>query len=335
MGERCKARYPGVDAHDYLRVVSLLEAIAESPTKENYLRYFKIMDQSWTWDYKGDIPFPETWFLEHASARTFAWPAEVFLQTNPWITYARLLEEYADQFARDAEEDVRIPASLLQAAWVYDVLSTKESLMVEEEDVLLERRHQLQSRATATLEHYLELYYDREDIPPEFCRYYRREDNYPATYNNTQDCVIEWLALLDVGVHHWGNTTERYVEEEVIAMQTKARNLVERYPKHHLANNLLNWIAWGYCYRANMYPIISREYIQNYRNALLTYQELLEQYPYGEMADNARQNIPIIEEKLRDPKARRAVPEGRWTWDVAEKPAPRLEEVFRMLLGMD
>jgi len=59
--DQCRARYPDIDAYDYLKVVSLLEAVNEFPTKENYQKYFVTMDQSWTWDYQGDIPLPETW----------------------------------------------------------------------------------------------------------------------------------------------------------------------------------------------------------------------------------------------------------------------------------
>ena len=143
---------------------------------------------------------------------------------------------------------------------------------------------------------------------------------------------MEWLALLHLGAHQGEDTIERYDEEDIIAMQEQARNLVARYPEHHLANNLLNWIAWGYCYRANLYSAYSGEYIENYRNALHTYQELLDRYPDGALAVNAQENIRIIEEKLRSPTARRPVPEGRWTWDVAEKPAPRLEDLFQLLL---
>ena len=112
-------------------------------------------------------------------------------------------------------------------------------------------------------------------------------------------------------------------------MQQQARELVDRYPEHHLANNLLNWIAWGYCYRANLYSAYSGEYIENYRNALRTYKELLDKYPSGVQAANARENIRIIEAKLRSPENRRRVPEGRWTWDVAEKPAPQLEDFLK------
>ncbi|MCX6032887.1 MAG: hypothetical protein NT169_26825, partial [Chloroflexi bacterium] len=84
-------------------------------------------------------------------------------------------------------------------------------------------------------------------------------------------------------------------------------------------------------YRANLHSITSKEYIENYRNALSTYRELLQRYPAGDMATNARENIPIIEEKLRSPDARRDVPEGRWTWDTAEKLPPPLEDIFRLL----
>jgi outer membrane protein assembly factor BamD (BamD/ComL family) len=328
LGEQCNARHPDMDAHDYLRLVSLLEAIDESPTKENYQRFFKTMDQSWTWGYQGDVPLPETWFLQNAVYRTNNWPVGVFVRINPWITYAQLLKEYADRFAQDSADDVRIPASLLQAAWIYDVLAARPGDMLNK-DAQAEYTRQLQARAAAALEHYLELYYERDDVPAEFCRYYRGNDEYPARYNVVQDCTIEWLALLHLGAHQDEDISERYDEQDIVAMQEQARKLVDRYPSHHLANNLLTWIAWGYCYRANLYSAYSGVYIEYYRSALQTYQELLDKYPSGAQATNARENIRIIEKKLRSPEDRRQVPEGRWTWDVAEKSVPQLEDFLK------
>jgi len=242
-----------------------------------------------------------------------------------------LLEEYAERFADDADGDVRIASSLLQAAWVYDVLSAHPGEMLDPV-TQLEYTSRLRASAVKALERYLELYRERRDGPAEFCRYCRGKEDYPSDYNVVQDCVMEWLALLHLGVHQEEDMIERYHEEDIIAMQKQARSLIERYPEHHLANNFLNWIAWGYCYRANLNPAYSGEYIENYRNALHTYRELLARYPYGELAEGARENIPIIEQKLRSPEARRPVPEGRWTWDVAEKSAPMLEDLFRLLL---
>jgi hypothetical protein len=328
LGQQCVAKYPGMEANDYLNVVSLLEAIGESPTKANYQRYFVAMDQSWTWDLEQDIPLPETWSLQRAFYRTHNWPVEVFLQVNPWVTYAQLLEEYADRFAQDVEHDVRVPASLLQAAWIYDVLSAYPGEMLDE-DAQKAYTLQLRDRAVGALEHYLELYYERRDIPPQFCRYYRGDNSILLNYNVVQDCTIEWLSLLHLGAHQEEDMIERYDEQDIIAMQEQARKLIVRYPEHHLANNLLSWIAWGYAYRANLYTIYSGEYRENYRNALYTYQELLDRYPSGDQAANAQENIYIIEEKLRSPEARRRVPEGRWTWDVAEKTAPQLEDFLR------
>ncbi|MCX6032018.1 MAG: SIR2 family protein [Chloroflexi bacterium] len=256
LAEQCEARYPDRDASDYLRVVSLLEDIAKSPTQENYRRYFTTMDQSWTWNYKGPVPLPKAWFLARAVELTSNWPMDVSLKVNPWITYARSLEEYAGRFAEYASTDVRIPASLLQAAWLYDSLSDRPRGMLapnsEDEYKLI-----LRELASKALLRYLESYYGRQDIPLEFCRYYRlyqNRPNYPSRYNVTQDCVIEWLALLHLGEPGSEYATIRhYSEPDIIAMQEQARKLIERYPQHHLANNLLNWIAWGYCYLFSIY----------------------------------------------------------------------------------
>ena len=118
---------------------------------------------------------------------------------------------------------------------------------------------------------------------------------------------------------------------DVVAMQDEARRLVESYSQHHLANNLLSWVAWGYCYRANLYDTYSAAYFENYNKALETYQELVDRYDQGAVAENAAENITLIEEKLRSPEKRRSVPEGRWTWDTAGKPTPRLDDILRFL----
>jgi len=330
----CGVAYPDFEAADYLRMVELLEEIDISPTVDNYLRYFTLMDRSWTWDEEGLVPIPESWFLKPAVDRTAFWPPPVSLEVNPWIIYAKQMEDFVQRFGGQPNNDVSVAVSLLRMASVYDNVSNK--WMTLQDPTSEEKyRRQLRDLASSALTRYLESYFDRKDIPIDFCRlsglYKNRQGHMPG-YNLTQDCVIEWLALLQLGNPNSSfSTLQRYTESEVIAMQEQARQLVERYPQHHLANNLLNWIAWGYCYRANLNPVNSMEYVANYQRALQVYQELAKRYPDGEMAKNAKANIPIIQEKLRSPEARRQIAEGRWTWDTAEKLAPRLQDLFEIL----
>ncbi len=322
---------PVVYAVDYLQFIMLIEAIEQSPTEENYLRFFEVMDQSWSWDRQGEIPNPKTWFLQNAFYRTHNWPIDTFLRINPWSIYARLLLQYADQFSENADTNIRIPASLLQAAWIYDVMSAYPGEVLTEEE-RVEYTDQLRTRAIEALNLYLELYFERRDIPPQFCRYYQGNDPAMPNYNVTQDCVLEWIALLPLGAYQDEYAIDRYREADIIAMQAQVRELVEKYPEHHLANNLLNWMAWGYCYRANLYTSNSQDYLENYTKALNTYHELLEKYPDGTMAENAEERIDIVRDKLRNVESRDPVPEGRWTWDLAEKPAPQLTDVIKLLM---
>ena len=330
----CGVAYPNLEVADYLRMVELLETIAKSPTVDNYLRYFTLMDRAWTWDQTGSVPIPESWFLNEAVFRTAYWPPSVSLEVNPWSIYARRLEDFVQRFGGQPNNDVNVAVSLLRMAAVYDRLSNKRMIM---QDPISEERYrrQLRDLAASALTRYLESYFNRKDIPIDFCHFEGLYANRPGRmsgYNLTQDCVIEWSVLLQLGTTSSSfSMLERYRESEIVAMQDQAQQVVGRYPRHHLANNLLNWIAWGYCYRANRHPVNSMEYVANYQQALQVYQELAKRYPDGEMAKNAKANIPIIQEKLRSPEARRPVAEGRWTWDTAEKLAPRLQDLFEML----
>ena len=194
----CGSAYPNLEPNDYSRVTSALQSIADEPSKANYQAYFALMDRSWTWNGEGDIPGSVTWFLQASVARTNAWSADVFVEANPWVMYAKKLEEYEAAFAPDAQTDVRIPAALLQAAWVYDVLSgyPNEALDKPSRDEFI---RQLRGMAAENLRTYLQKYWSRTDIPPEFCRYYRPTASRLPTYNATQDCVMEWLALIHIG----------------------------------------------------------------------------------------------------------------------------------------
>ncbi|MGE5221309.1 MAG: tetratricopeptide repeat protein [Omnitrophica WOR_2 bacterium] len=100
----------------------------------------------------------------------------------------------------------------------------------------------------------------------------------------------------------------------VLGMRDTYKKLVEMFPEHHLANNMMNWIAWSYCYEANFPEISDEDYIEAYQNALNVYEEIARSYPEGAIGKNARDNIPIIQAKLANPSNREAAPPPVWGW---------------------
>jgi hypothetical protein len=89
--------------------------------------------------------------------------------------------------------------------------------------------------------------------------------------------------------------------------------IVEMLPEHRLANNLLNWVAWSYCYEANLPEISDEQYYENYRKALNTYERIAREYPDGLTGKNARENIGTIQQKLASDD-RLPVDPDRWRW---------------------
>jgi tetratricopeptide (TPR) repeat protein len=113
----------------------------------------------------------------------------------------------------------------------------------------------------------------------------------------------------------------RYTEDDMRGMRREYTRLVNEYPNHHLANNALNWLAWSYCYSANLHtfgPDVENpdwaKYDENYRKALDAYRQLAKMNPLSGITQNARYAMTIIEDKLRDPDKRKPVPEERWNW---------------------
>jgi outer membrane protein assembly factor BamD (BamD/ComL family) len=102
--------------------------------------------------------------------------------------------------------------------------------------------------------------------------------------------------------------------ESIRGMRNIYSQLVSKYPNHRLANNFLNWIAWSYCYEANVQGISDEQYVEAYQLALATYHRITVEYPDGIIGENARNNIPIIEAKLLNPAVR--VPPDNWGWPI-------------------
>jgi len=133
--------------------------------------------------------------------------------------------------------------------------------------------------------------------------------------------VMERIALmsLDVSSSVDQYNTPKYERDRIQRMISEAQNLVDLYPQHDLANNLLNWIAWGYCYMANNDPQSDIDYLVNYKLALATYKDIVTRYPKGCVTDNAREAIQIIEAKLSNPSKRVRVDPKRWYWFKCEQ----------------
>jgi tetratricopeptide (TPR) repeat protein len=112
-----------------------------------------------------------------------------------------------------------------------------------------------------------------------------------------------------------------YTEADIRGLQREYTRLAKEYPNHHLTNNALNWVAWSYCYLANLYvfaPDVEdpdwAEYEENYRQALAVYRQLSKMDPLSGITQNAIKAAAIIEEKLANPNERTPVSEERWRW---------------------
>lgn len=102
--------------------------------------------------------------------------------------------------------------------------------------------------------------------------------------------------------------------ESILGMRNVYLQLVDRYPEHRLANNFLNWIAWSYCYEANLPGNSEQQYVDAYTLALAAYSRIAENYPDGPIGENARKNIVLIQEKIRNPSNRANFPPIEWGW---------------------
>lgn len=128
---------------------------------------------------------------------------------------------------------------------------------------------------------------------------------------------------LDYALEHAGSvylldcSKRGYIDcspKSMMAIRIVYQELVKQFPRHHLANNMLNWIAWTYCYDANRSPINKAEYVSAYENALSVYEQIVANYPDGLTGQNARDNIVIIKEKLRNPDDQTKLPMPEWGW---------------------
>jgi tetratricopeptide (TPR) repeat protein len=200
---------------------------------------------------------------------------------------ARLLEE----FISEHPDDPRVPELMIKVGERYETIASWE-LLPPSGDFLNSVRAQ---SANAYL-NYIE--------------------NFPGYDDKLLDQALEHAGSLYlircVNVYNPGS---RYCDRaSVIGMRDTYKRLVEMVPKHHLANNMMNWIAWSYCYEANFPEISDEEYIEAYKNALNVYQEIARSYPEGAIGKNARDNIPIIRAKIADPSNREAAPSPVWGW---------------------
>lgn len=189
---------------------------------------------------------------------------------------AKLREDYISKNPNDP----RIPDLLFKIAQNYEIVASWYHLPEDEEFI-----DELRGKAATAYLNYIE--------------------NYPRHNREKFDTAMEHagsLYLLRCQYSESKNVSNFTCDmDSVIGMRKVYNNLIEKYPKHRLANNMLNWVAWSYCFEAN-YPGNSLEnYISAYKKALEVYTRIIEEYPDGVIGENAEQNISIINYKLANP----------------------------------
>ena len=197
---------------------------------------------------------------------------------------ARLREDYVNAHPRDPG----VPDLILIIARGYETVASWEDLPAAEDFLPMVRR-----KASDTYLRYLDLV--------------------PQTTGSEVDEALEHAGSLYLSRCLYESTFACDMES-ILGMRNVYLKLVDQYPEHRLANNFLNWIAWSYCYEANLPGNSEQQYVDAYTLALAAYSRIAENYPDGSIGENARKNIAIIQEKIRDPSNRANFPPIEWGW---------------------
>lgn len=152
-----------------------------------------------------------------------------FDRTSYPLAYDRqallMAARYFDEFIESFPDDLRIADVLLGQGGIYEALGYgtlgDESLQLHDQSVQAYRR-------------YLELFPERDVA-------------------GTEKAITK-IALIYL------NKPVRVNAQDLQLMRENGRWLMQNFPNHHLANNILNWIGWSYCLEANMHPFDSPEY---------------------------------------------------------------------------
>jgi tetratricopeptide (TPR) repeat protein len=209
-------------------------------------------------------------------------PDSYFWSNNDYLRASLLFERFARQNPTHplAEESLFMAGKSYEMAAVHGFLAN--------EDMVAEIR----KRAIDTYRRYLDLYLDSD-----------RE----RTDEAIQAIGLIWLHKLE----SFDSVLDLYEEEELERMREEFLAFVQERPNHHLANNLLNWVAWSHCLEANLHPLGSPDYEYHYYRAAELYQRIIDEYPLGLTWENARKRSNEIKEKLQNPSATQ---EEQWYW---------------------
>jgi tetratricopeptide (TPR) repeat protein len=201
-----------------------------------------------------------------------------------------LSAQFREQFILENPDDSRVSDLLLRAAESYETIASWVELPHSNAFLDLVRKRAVEAYAT----------YLMRDPNRDSARFDRALEHSGSLF----------LLRCGTTAAHSGTCDTR----SVIGMRQVYEGLVGLFPTHHLANNLLTWIAWTYCYEANRPGISDAAYVEAYQGALRTYRRIISEYPGGAQDMNARANVPVIEAKILNPSDRPHVPEERWGW---------------------
>jgi len=134
-----------------------------------------------------------------------------------------LSAQLREQFIATHPDDGRVPDLLLQIAKSYEAIASWEYLPPTGEFLDAVRQ-----RAVDTYLTYIQEYPNHS------------EEGFDKALESSGSL---FLARCRVGIPHPYSCDI----DSVVGMREVYQRLVDSYPEHHLANNMLNWIAWTYC----------------------------------------------------------------------------------------
>ena len=193
-----------------------------------------------------------------------------------------------EEFIRENPRDPRVPDLLFKVAQGYETVASWQDLPESADFLAMVRKKASDS-------------------------YIKYLDQYPNHDSKKFDEALEHAGSLYLTrcLYDSGFSCDM---DSIKGMRDVYIQLVNKYPEHRLANNMLNWIAWSYCFEANLPSNSNQQYIDAYRLAWATYYRIATQYPDGAIGENARRNMPIIEEKIKNPGERKKFAPANWDW---------------------
>lgn len=105
-------------------------------------------------------------------------------------------------------------------------------------------------------------------------------ESYEYIVNHLNHTEFADDALAEIGVHYLLSEKAYDHSREIF------REVIKKYPQTNAVNNAYNWIAWSYLQE------------EDYENALIAYEELLDKFPTNRFGKNAIPNIKKIKKIL-------------------------------------